>query len=167
MGVSRRHWIVLLASQLGFPAVAAAQDSSPAVRLQSFSIIVRDYDDAKRWYAEKLGFVVLRDQAFGQGERFVLVAPPGQADVGIVLQKAVRAPNSAEPEMATDYSDRIGKQVNIVLRAATVRQYADSLRARGVQLTSPLRNMPWGAQVTFVDLYGNTFVVVGPREPAG
>jgi predicted enzyme related to lactoylglutathione lyase len=140
----------------------AAPDSAFRLRLQSFSVIVRDYDEAKAWYTSKLGFTVTRDQAFGTGERFILVAPPGQTDIGIVLQRAVAPNNPAEPEMNNDYSDRIGKQVNIVLRANTVQLYADSLAARGVKLTSPVRVMPWGAQTTFVDLYGNSFVVVGP-----
>jgi predicted enzyme related to lactoylglutathione lyase len=53
-----------------------------------------------------------------------------------------------------------------VLRASDVRAYADSLVARGVRLTAPVREMPWGAQTTFTDLYGNSFVVVGPARTA-
>lgn len=157
----------LLAALCTTPARTAAQtprDTTPSVRLQSFSVIVRDYDEAKAWYTAKLGFVVVRDQAFGAGERFILVAAPGQPEVGIVLQKAVTPPSREEPEMRNDYTDRIGKVVNIVLRTSDVRAYADSLAARGVSLTSPVRDMPWGAQTTFRDLYGNTFVVVGPRS---
>jgi catechol 2,3-dioxygenase-like lactoylglutathione lyase family enzyme len=144
--------------------LTAAGAQSPSLRLQTFSLIVRDYDEARTWYTQKLGFAVVRDQAFGAGERFIQIAPPGQSDIGIVLQKAVRAPDPREPQMATDYSDRIGTQVNIVLHSATVQAYADTLKARGVTLTSPVRVMPWGTQVTFVDLYGNSFVVVGPAK---
>lgn len=148
-------------------ADAQSVSEGPRLRLQSFSVIVRDYEEARDWYTSKLGFTVVRDQAFGKGERFLLVAPPGQTDVGIVLQKAVREPSADEPEMATDYSDRLGKQVNIVLRSDAVRAYAESLAARGVTLTAPVRVMPWGTQATFVDLYGNSFVVVGPPPPRG
>jgi len=145
-------------------AAQSPADSAIRLRIQSFSVIVRDYEEAKTWYQQKLGFTVVRDQVFGAGERFLMVAPAGQSEMGIVLQKAIRPPNPQEPEMATDYTDRIGKQVNIVLRSNAVRPYADSLKARGVKLTAPLRVMPWGAQVTFVDLYGNTYVVVGPAK---
>ena len=140
----------------------AAPESGARLRLQSFSLIVPDYDEAKDWYTRKLGFTVVRDQAFGRGERFLMVAPAGQSDVGIVLQKAQREPNPEEPEMATDYRDHVGKTVNIVLRSNAVQEYADTLKARGVKLTAPVRVMPWGTQATFVDLYGNSFVVVGP-----
>ena len=156
----------LLATLLCLAAPAAAQ---PTLRLQSFSVVVRDYDEAKAWYTARLGFAVVRDQPFGAaGERFLMVAPPGQRDVGIVLQKAVVARRPDEPGMATDYSDRIGKVVNVVLVTNDVRALADSLRARGVELTAPPTQMAWGGQVTFRDLYGNTFVAVGPLgAPAG
>jgi predicted enzyme related to lactoylglutathione lyase len=168
---SLRAALVVLAICCAFPRYSPAQAdtgaaAAPLLRLQSFSLIVRDYDEAKTWYTTKLGFAVIRDQVFGIGERFLMVAPQGQTDVGIVLQKAVVQRNPAEPEMPTDYSDRIGKQVNVVLRASDVRAYADSLVARGVRLTAPVREMPWGAQTTFTDLYGNSFVVVGPARTA-
>jgi catechol 2,3-dioxygenase-like lactoylglutathione lyase family enzyme len=157
----------LLVAALTLTTAMAGAQSAPAatpvaVQLQSFSIIVPDYDQAKRWYTDTLGFVVLRDQAFGRDERFVQVAPAANAPVSIVLQKARTAPNPSEPSMTNDYSDRIGKTTNVVLRVSDVSAYAATLEARGVKLTSPPRQMPWGAQATFADLYGNSFVVVGP-----
>jgi catechol 2,3-dioxygenase-like lactoylglutathione lyase family enzyme len=134
----------------------------PSVKIQSFSVIVPDYDEAKAWYTEKLGLVVVRDQAFGNGERFVLVAFPGQTEVGIVLQKARVVPRPDEPEMNQDYSDRIGKTTNVVLRTGDVVAFAKTLEQRGVRLDTPPRKLPWGTQTTFQDLYGNSFVVVGP-----
>jgi predicted enzyme related to lactoylglutathione lyase len=160
--VLRTTIVLATAAFAAFPLHAQAASEGARLRLQSFSVIVHDYDEAKAWYTSKLGFAVVRDQAFGKGERFLMVAPPGQSDVGIVLQKALRDPNPDEPEMATDYRDHVGKTVNIVLRSNAVQEYADSLKARGVKLTAPVRVMPWGTQATFVDLYGNSFVVVGP-----
>jgi catechol 2,3-dioxygenase-like lactoylglutathione lyase family enzyme len=159
---------LLVAALTCTPALAAAQSTPAAapvtVQLQSFSILVPDYDQAKRWYVDTLGFVVLRDQPFGRDERFIQVAPAANAPVSIVLQKARTAPNPAEPTMASDYSDRVGKTTNVVLRVSDVSAYAAALEARGVKLTSPPRQMPWGAQATFADLYGNSFVVVGPMS---
>ena len=164
---------LLVAAPLAAPLAAQTPPATQApppvtLRLQSFSVIVPDYDEAKRWYTETLGFVTVRDQAFGAtGERFILVAPPGQPEVGIVLQRARAAPSAEEPSMPTDYSDRIGKTVNVVLRVSDLAAYAEALRARGVAFTSPPRRMPWGGQATFADLYGNSFVLVGPLGAAG
>ncbi len=147
-----------------------AGEPAPDLRLQSFSIVVPDYDEAKAWYTTRLGFVVVRDQAFGRDERFVMVAAPGNRDVGIVLQKARTDRRPDEPDMPTDYSDRVGKTVNVVLHSRDVTAYAAGLTARGVTLDGPPRRLPWGGQVTFKDLYGNSFVVVGPltaRDSAG
>jgi predicted enzyme related to lactoylglutathione lyase len=153
-----------LSSAQGSPR-ATGHDTIVPMRIQSFSVIVRDYDEAKAFYTQRLGFAVVRDMSFGaSGERFLEVAPPGQKDFGIVLQRAQSMPNAKEPEMTADYSDRIGKQVNIVLQVREPRAYADSLTSHGVELTSPLRSMAWGTQFTFRDLYGNTFVALGPRE---
>ena len=160
-----RRLVLAVLLCLAAPAAAqpAAQPAPPTLRLQSFTVVVRDYDEARAWYAERLGFAVVRDQPFGRvGERFVMVAPPGQRDVGIVLQKAVVPGRGAEPGMADDISERVGTLVNVVLVTNDVTALADSLRARGVPLTRAPRQTPWGGEVAFRDLYGNTFVAVGP-----
>jgi len=149
-------------------AQEVAETRAATVRIQSFSVIVPDYDVAKQWYVEKLGFAVVRDSPFGNGERFLMVAPRGQTDVGIVLQRprSGGAPNDVMP----DYTDRIGKVVNVVLVVSDVTAYASMLERNGVTLTSKPAEMPWGAQATFRDLYGNSFVIVGPlraRAPGG
>src|SRR5687767_9587199 len=86
------------------PAPATATPvaaTTPSVRVQSFSVIVPDYDEAKTWYTTRLGFTVVRDRAFGAGERFILVAAPGDPETGIVLQKARTNRRPDEPNMPT------------------------------------------------------------------
>jgi catechol 2,3-dioxygenase-like lactoylglutathione lyase family enzyme len=154
---------LLVALGAGGGAVrVAAQAPAVSVRLQSFSVIVPDYDEAKRWYTETLGFVTLRDQVFGRDQRFIQVAPAADAPVSIVLQRARTGDDPDEPEMVSDYSDRIGKATNIVLSVNDVTAYVEAIEQRGVVLTMRPRRMPWGGQATFRDLYGNSFVVVGP-----
>jgi catechol 2,3-dioxygenase-like lactoylglutathione lyase family enzyme len=162
-----RYGLAFLMTGLAASVVLASGDDktpapTPAVKIQSFSVIVPDYDEAKTWYTEKLGLIVVRDQEFGQGERFILVAFPGQTEVGIVLQKARTARRAEEPNMPTDYSDRIGKTTNIVLKTEDVVSFAKVLEQRGVELDGPPKKLPWGTQATFKDLYGNSFVLVGP-----
>src|SRR5215211_7891641 len=169
--VRRRSLAYVLASLAAAASTVNAQSDSAAtgataagVRIESFSVVVPDYDEAKRWYVEKLGFVAHIDQTFGQGERFIRVGPADQKDFGIVLQKARREQRTGEPAMPIDLSDRVGKTVNVVLHASDVHAYAATLQSRGVQFVSAPRNMPWGAEAIFKDLYGNSFVIVGPRR---
>jgi catechol 2,3-dioxygenase-like lactoylglutathione lyase family enzyme len=167
MTISRSTLLLILACATA-PELAAQSaapaDTPPTVHIQSFSVVVPDYEPARQWYTEKLGFVVTMDQPIPGGERFLMVAPPGQTDFGIVLQKPV-ARSALEGPMP-DYSDRIGKVVNVVLRVSDVAGYARAIERNGVVLDSGPTRMPWGAQATFRDLFGNTFVIVGPAGDA-
>src|ERR1700755_1137643 len=109
---------------------ASVGTAPPTMHLRSFTVVVRDYDEAKDWYVGRLGFHTITDQKFTADQRFILVAPPGQEDVGIVLEKAKRA--VIDPSMPSDYSDRIGREVNIVLTTNDLAQVAATLKARGV-----------------------------------
>jgi hypothetical protein len=121
---------------------------------------VRDYDEAKNWYIDKLGFVTLIDQQFGPSQRFVLVAPPGSGkdDVGFVLEKA----KSNDATMPADYTNRIGKEVNIVLRTNDLSRLCSGLQERGVQFRQTPKQQPWGGEAIIEDLYGNSIVLIGP-----
>jgi catechol 2,3-dioxygenase-like lactoylglutathione lyase family enzyme len=137
-----------------------ADAAPPTLRIRSFTIIVRDYDEAKKWYLEKLGFVTLIDRQFGAGQRFVLIAPPGseKGDVGFVLEKARRD----DPTMPADYTDRIGKEVNIVLTTNDLSRLCAEYRDRGIRFRQQPKQQPWGGEALIEDLYGNSIVLVGP-----
>lgn len=147
------------------PAASSASDSSPTLRLKSFTIIVRDYDEAKEWYVGKLGFVTVLDQKFGPSQRFILVAPPGSGkeDVGFVLEKARRE----DPNMPADYTDRIGKEVNIVLRTNDLSRLCATYHDRGIHFRQAPKQQPWGGEAILEDLYGNSIVLVGPITKVG
>lgn len=143
---------------------AHSQTSEPTLKLQSFSVIVRDYDEALRWYTEKLGFAVVRDQKFGGGgQRFVTVAPVKDAPTVIVLQHFEN--NGGDTTMTMKYGDRVGKEVNIVLHTSDVTATYERMKAKGVVFTMPPKQQPWGGEALFSDLYGNSFVLIGPIRP--
>jgi catechol 2,3-dioxygenase-like lactoylglutathione lyase family enzyme len=148
-----------LASGVGQRPAADTTNRPPSVTLQSFSVIVRDYDHALRWYTDTLGFVVVRDQRFGATERFIMVAPSKSSATAVVLQ---HWKGGGGPGMTTTYEDRVGKEVNIVLRTGDVTASYETMRARGVVFHQPPRQQPWGGEALFRDLYGNSFVLVGP-----
>lgn len=53
------------------------------------SILVRDYDEAIRYYTGCLGFVLLEDTPLAAGKRWVLVAPRGSS-ASLLLARGVR-----------------------------------------------------------------------------
>jgi catechol 2,3-dioxygenase-like lactoylglutathione lyase family enzyme len=63
-------------------------------QIAQFSLVVRDYDDAIRFYTEKLGFDLIEDKGMGAGKRWVVVAPRGST-ARLLLAKAASASQAA------------------------------------------------------------------------
>ena len=123
------------------------------------SVLVEDYDEALRWYTEKLGLEPRLDGSMAQGYRFVTVGVTGQ-DVEIVLHK---------PFGDTRVRDLIQANMNVqhglVFGSDHCRKDTEELRRRGVNITQGPEDVPWGVQTVFQDLYGNSHVLV--ESPAG
>ena len=112
------------------------------------TLIVKDYDEALRWYTDKLGLEPRMDNLFGEGNRFVTVGVQGQ-DVEIVLHK----PDG-------DFDHAKSSVHGFVFGSDDCRKDADELRQRGVRITQDPEDVPWGVQALFEDLYGNSHVIV-------
>jgi predicted enzyme related to lactoylglutathione lyase len=107
------------------------------------SIPVKNQAAAKAFYTEKLGFSVVRDDAFGD-QRWIQLAPAG-AQTSITL---VTGPQHMKP----------GTQTGIVLGTKDVRADHEALKKRGVEI-SDLQNVPWGVYATFADPDGNGWIL--------
>lgn len=132
---------------------AVAQEKQPVItRLDHVTVFVKDYDEALKWYTATLGLEKTADQAFGNNERWLTVAPHGQKDGQIVLAK----PKGANTEL-------IGKQALWVFHTDDCQKAYETLKSRGVKFRTPPQKLSWGAQAIFEDLYGNEFVLLGGR----
>ncbi|HSS20415.1 MAG TPA: DUF1579 family protein [Pyrinomonadaceae bacterium] len=163
--VLRVFLLVFGLSVLGSAQVNMSFDEGDAVgitKLNFATVLVRDYDEALKWYTEVLGFQKIQDQSFGAGHRWIVVAPKDQKEIGIVL--AVSRKLSPD-DKTIDYMDRLGKETNWVYQAKDVRKLYEQLTKRGVKFVEPPTDEPWGTvQAIFEDLYGNIFVVESPRQ---
>lgn len=136
----------LLAIVLGLTSAPA---QAQAMQLRYVTVIVRDYDEALAWYTGVLGLKKTEDRNFGPGRRWLVVAPEGHDQPGIVLETA------SDPEKA----GHIGKEINWVFALADCDKFYGALRARGVHFTAPPKRQPWGTtQAIFEDPYGNVYV---------
>jgi catechol 2,3-dioxygenase-like lactoylglutathione lyase family enzyme len=115
------------------------------------TVLVKDQDEALRWYTEKLGFTKKQDEAFGPGVRWLTVAVPGD-ELEVVLQK----PDDERLPL-------VGKGTPWVIDTDDCRADYDRLRTQGVEFPNPPSEMPWGTSAVFRDLYGNTFNLVQRR----
>jgi predicted enzyme related to lactoylglutathione lyase len=132
-------------------------------RLSLVTILVRDQEEALRWFTETLGLKKLQDASYGNGARWLVVTPCDQSDFGIVLQRP-------EPEVhgevhggegARMKMEQIGKGTTWVFRADKLEETYQTLSARGVKFLSPPKALPWGKQAIFEDLYGNRYALMG------
>lgn len=121
--------------------------------VQSVTIYVRDQDAAVDFYMNKLGFEVRNDQPFGEGTRWIEVAPPGGQTV-IILAKGYGEWDES----------KIGKFTRMVLSTDDCSATYEELTARGVKFTEKATPQPWGmVQALFEDQDGNGYVLVGPK----
>lgn len=130
-------------------------------KVSHVALLVRDQQEALKWYTEKLGFEVKSNQPFpGNPEaQWITVAPAGQAELEVILQPPEWGPEG-EP---ADRLPLIGKAPGFVLESTDCRKDCEELAARGVQIIDPPMEMPWGISALFVDLYGYVHNLVEPR----
>jgi uncharacterized glyoxalase superfamily protein PhnB len=144
-------------SATGLARAAVVADQSTAVlHLRYVTVVVKNYDEALAWYTNVLGLSKTEDRSFGPGHRWLVVAPQGQVDLGIVLNLA--DPSSMESPSSSK-EDRVGKETNWVFQVQDCRAFYDALAKRGVHFIKAPADQPWGTtQAIFEDLYGNVFV---------
>jgi catechol 2,3-dioxygenase-like lactoylglutathione lyase family enzyme len=130
--------------------------------LAHVSFLVRDYDEAIRFFTESLGFDLIEDSPSkdrdGNEKRWVLVAPPGSRGTNLLLAKA-----SNEEE-----SNRIGNQTGgrVFLFLYTDDFWRDyrAMSARGVKFVREPREEEYGIVAVFEDLYGNRWDLLQPKR---
>ncbi len=128
-------------------------------KLSLVTILVRDQEEALRWFTERLGLKKLQDASYGNGARWLVVAPQEQPDFGIVLHKP--EPGEQGAERAGMKTEQIGKGTTWVFHADNLDETYETLSANGVKFEGPPKALPWGRQAIFEDLYGNRYSLMG------
>jgi catechol 2,3-dioxygenase-like lactoylglutathione lyase family enzyme len=123
------------------------------------ALVVRDYDEALRFYVGILGFELIEDTYIPeQDKRWVVVAPPGAREGRLLLARAVGA------EQASRVGNQTGGRVFLFLCTDDFwRDYRD-LVAKGVVFVREPREEPFGTVGVFQDLYGNLWDLIQQRR---
>ncbi len=129
-----------------------------STRITQLALVVRDYDEAIRFYSESLGFTVLEDSALADGKRWVRVAPPGGAGAALLLARA------ATPEQERAIGNQSGGRVFLFLETTDFERDYARMRAKGVRFTEEPRHEEYGTVVVFLDLYGNKWDLIGRKR---
>lgn len=119
-------------------------------------IVVRDQDQALKFYTEVLGLEKRQDYQQAGKPRWLTVAPKGQELELIVVKGEYKVDPRAPPG-----SDSGGN--HWVFQTNDCRKDFETLRARGVQFKDPAPNeAPYGITAYFTDPDGNHLSLLQP-----
>jgi catechol 2,3-dioxygenase-like lactoylglutathione lyase family enzyme len=126
-------------------------------RISQTALLVRDYDEAIRFFTRALGFELLEDSPRENGKRWVRVAPPGGAGAALLLARA------ATPEQERFIGNQAGGRVFMFLETDDFAGDLARMQAVGVRFTEEPRHEAYGTVVVFLDLYGNKWDLIGRK----
>ncbi|HEY0740241.1 MAG TPA: VOC family protein [Chryseosolibacter sp.] len=126
-------------------------------RVTFVTLLVNDFDEAVAFYVEKLGFIKTADNQFGPDMRWVSVSPQQGSETEIVFVKA------DTPEKKRLVGSQVAGHVLMVLGTSNCDDDFRKLTNRGVKFHGIPKDVPWGREVLFEDLYGNLFDLVERR----
>lgn len=129
------------------------------MHVENLALIVRDYDDAIRFFVDALGFEVVEDSPAmtndGRPKRWVVVRPPG-AQTGLLLARA------DGQEQASAVGEQFAGRVGLFLRVDDFDAARQRMLDHGVRFVTEPREEAYGRVVVFLDLEGNRWDLLGP-----
>ena len=123
-------------------------------KIGHITLLVKDQDEALKFYTQKLGFLKCQDLVIAKNVRWVTVSPKGQKDLELTLVVA----DSEEKRKAV--GKQAGDHVFLTLESEDCRKEFKALKAKGVKFFGKPEVQAWGVDVVLEDLYGNLFDLV-------
>ncbi len=118
------------------------------------ALVVDDYDDAIRFYTEKLKFTLVEDTVLSDVKRWVLVAPPGSSECCLLLAKA------ATDEQRSRVGNQTGGRVFLFFSTDDFWRDYHRMIEDGIRFVRPPQEEPYGTVAVFADLYGNLWDLI-------
>jgi catechol 2,3-dioxygenase-like lactoylglutathione lyase family enzyme len=120
------------------------------------ALVVRDYEEAKQFYCETLGFELIEDTLLPTGKRWVRIRPAGNRGTDILLSRAV---NDAQKSII---GNQAGGRVLFFMHTDNLAGDYASLRKKGVEFLEEPRHESYGDVAVLKDLYGNRIDLIQP-----
>lgn len=128
-------------------------------RIGHITILVKNQDEALKFYTEKLGFGKREDTFFGEGMRWVTVSPKGQRNLELTFV------NADGKEKLRALGKQAGDHVFLTMETNNCMRDYEDMKARGVKFYGKPEKRTYGTEVVFEDLYGNLFDLI--QHPKG
>lgn len=127
-------------------------------RIAHISLLVDDYDDAIKFYTERLGFRLIEDTKVTETKRWVLVAPPGAKECCLLLAKA------ADDKQRAAIGNQTGGRVFLFLFTDDFWRDYKKMQGEGVLFVRSPKQEEYGTVAVFEDLYGNLWDLLEPNN---
>lgn len=127
-------------------------------RLATVTLLVRDYDEAIRFFTQALRFELLEDTPRGPGKRWVVVAPARDGGAALLLAKAVT------DEQEASVGKQAGGRVFLFLHTPDFAADHAHMVSHGVRFLEAPRHEPHGTVAVFQDLCGNRWDLIQPKD---
>jgi len=126
-------------------------------RIVQIALLVKDYDEAIKFYTEKLNFTLTEDTILSETKRWVRIAPKGSTEFCLLLAKA------DSEEQQTRIGNQTGGRVFLFLYTDDFwRDYKNMLAEEILFIREPIEEK-WGTVAVFKDLYGNLWDLIQPK----
>lgn len=125
--------------------------------LVQIALVVREYDEAIKFYTEVLNFTLVEDTSMTPTKRWVIVQPPGSSGCQLLLAKAVG------DEQLSRVGNQTGGRVFLFLHTDNFQRDYEFLKNKGVSFVREPSNEPYGTVAVFADLYGNLIDLIQPN----
>ena len=120
-------------------------------RIEKVTVYVESQDAAKRFWLDKIGFVVALEQPMGPGMTWLEVGPKGDGLTTLVLYPK-QAMLKQNPSMVAHPS--------IIFASPEIEAFHQRITTAGVD-AEPVQSLPFGKMFKFRDQDGNPFMVRG------
>lgn len=127
-------------------------------RIAHIALVVDNYDDAIKFYTQKLDFQVLEDTKLSEEKRWVMVAPKGAKECCLVLAKA------ANESQKHSIGNQTGGRVGFFLFTDDFWRDYNKIKDKQVNFISNPTTFEYGTVAVFEDLYGNKWDLIEPNE---
>lgn len=127
-------------------------------KIAHVALVVRDYDEAIKFYTEKLNFQLLEDTKLTEDKRWVLLAPTGAKECCLLLAKAT---NDRQTE---SIGNQTGGRVFLFLFTDDFWRDYNRMLDKNISFIRPPKEEDYGIVAVFEDLYGNLWDLLQPTK---
>ena len=125
-------------------------------KLVHIALVVNDYDEAIKFYTQKLHFTLIEDTKLSETKRWVIVAPKGNGNCSLLLAQA------SNEEQKSRVGNQTGGRVFLFLHTDNIERDYQNLVDNNIKIVRPQQKEVYGTVAVFEDLYGNLWDLIEP-----